>query len=101
MVTALDRSAPFYRELPEVGNRRNLLAIQTIVVTYLAAVRSLSKHPEPDLRVLMAEQARDRALQLLDKLASSGIYEDDSLADAAIRKARQVVEDYRDEGGKR
>ena len=76
-----------------VDQRRDLLAIQTIVITFIAAVRSLESRPsEPDLRILMIEQARDRALQLLDGLEKHLPYEADSVLDRGIREARQRIE---------
>jgi hypothetical protein len=79
-----------------VGNRRDLLAIQTIVITFIAAVRALQSHPaEPDLRTLMVEQARDRALQLLAALEQNLPYEQDSVLDRSIHEARQRIEAMR------
>ena len=76
-----------------MGDRRDLLAIQTIVITFIAAVRALESYPsEPDLRILMVEQARDRALQLLDALEKHLPYEAESMLERGIREARQRIE---------
>ena len=76
-----------------VSDRRDLLAIQTIVITFMAAARALASQPgDSDLRTLMVEQARDRALQLLDALETNLPYEEDSVLDRGIREARQRIE---------
>ena len=76
-----------------MGDRSDLLAVQTIVITFIAAARALESLPsEPDLRILMVEQARDRALQLLDGLEKNLPYEADSVLDRGIREARQRIE---------
>ena len=49
--------------------RRDLLAVQVVVVSFAAAVRSFSRLPDRDMGVILIEQARDRALQLLDATA--------------------------------
>ena len=76
-----------------MDQRRDLLAIQTIVITFIAAVKALESYPtESDFRILMVEQARDRALQLLDALEKNLPYEADSVLDRGIREARQRIE---------
>ena len=79
-----------------MGTRRDLLAIQTIVVTFAAAVRSIAKsQPDSDVRVLLAEQCRDRALQLLDAAEANIPYLPDSPLDHAIRDGRRRIENTR------
>ena len=75
-----------------MGGDRRLLAIQTVVVTFMAAMRSLSAQADPELRVLLAEGARERALQLLDSAAATIPHEEGSPLDLAIREARRKIE---------
>ena len=76
-----------------MNDRRNLLAVKTIAVTFAAALDSLARSPtDRDVRVLMAEQARDRALQLLDGITKVVPYEPDSPLDRAIREAQGRIE---------
>ena len=76
-----------------MSERRDLLAIQTIVITFIATMKALESYPrEPDVRILMVEQARDRALQLLDALEKKLPYERGSVLGRGIREARQRIE---------
>lgn len=76
-----------------VSERRDLLAIQTIVITFIAAVRALDSHlTDPEFRILMVEEARDRALLLLDALEKNLPYEQESMLDRAVREARRRIE---------
>lgn len=77
-----------------MGTRRDLLAIQTIVVSFVAALHSIAKmHADSDMRMLLAELARDRALQLLDTAEANVPYLPDSPLDRAIREARRRIEE--------
>ena len=78
--------------------RRDLLAVQVVVVTFAAAVRSFSRVPDRDMGVILIEQARDRALQLLDATAANLPYEPNSPLDDVVREARRRIESYAPEG---
>lgn len=76
-----------------VSERRDLLAIQTIVITFIAAVRALDAYAsEPDLRTMMVDHARARAVHLLDGVEKHLPYEADSVLDRSIRQARRRIE---------
>ena len=75
-----------------MGKRRDQLAIQLIVVTFVASLRGIAQTSDRDLRITMTEQARDRALQLLDAAARNMPYLPDSPLDRAIREARRRIE---------
>jgi hypothetical protein len=76
-----------------VARRRDLLAVQTIVITFVAALRAIARTPDRDRRVIMAEQARDRALTLLDAAERNIPYVVGSPLDRAIREARRRIEE--------
>jgi hypothetical protein len=69
-----------------------MLAIQTIVVTFVAAMRAIARGYDRDRSVILAEQARDRALQLLDAAERNMPYLPGSPLDRAVREARQRIE---------
>ena len=75
-----------------MGTRRQLLATQLIVVSFIAAIRSIARSHDPDLGVILAEQARDRALQLLDAAERNMPYLPDSPLERAVRAARHRIE---------
>ena len=75
-----------------MGTRRELLAIQLIVVSFMAALRAIARSEDRDLGVIFAEQARDRALQLLDAAERNMPYLPDSPLDRAVREARRRIE---------
>lgn len=69
------------------------LAIRTIVVTFLSSIDTISRLPaERDIRVLLGEGARDRALQFLAEAERRLPYEEGSYLDSAIRDARARIE---------
>jgi hypothetical protein len=73
--------------------RMNELAIRTILVTFLAAMDTISRLPaERGTRVVFAEGARNRALQLLAQAEHRLPYEEGSYLDAAIREARARIQ---------
>lgn len=74
--------------------RRDFLAVQVVVVSFSAAVRSFSRLPDRDMGVILIEQARDRALRLLDATAANLPYEPNSPLDHVVREARQRIESY-------
>ena len=76
-----------------MGKRFSELAVQTVLVTFLSALDTISRLPaERDIRVLLAEQARDRALHLLVQAERRLPYEDGSYLDIAVREARKRIE---------
>ena len=76
------------------ASQRDLLAVQIVVVTFAAAVRSFSTLPDRDMRVLLIEQARDRAVQLLDATAANLSYESNSPLDHLVREARRRIQSH-------
>ena len=74
--------------------RRDLLAVQVVVVTFAAAVRSFSRLPDRDMGAVLIEQARDRALHLLDATAANLPYEPNSPLDHAVGEARRRIESH-------
>ena len=72
--------------------RRDLLAVQVVVVTFAAAVRSVSQLPDRDMRLILIERARDRALHLLDATAANLPYQPNSPLDHVVREGRRRIE---------
>jgi hypothetical protein len=82
-----------------VGNRINELAIRTILVTFLSAIDTISRLPtERDVRVLLAEGARDRALQFLAQAERRVPYDPGSYLDSLIRESRTRIEQAQVQG---
>ena len=76
-----------------MDKRLNVLAVRTILVTFLSAMDTISRLPaERDMRVLWAEGARDRALEFLAQAERRLPYEEGSHLDTAIREARRRIE---------
>lgn len=77
-----------------MGNLRSQLAVRTILVTFVAAIDTISRLPaERDIRVLLAEGARDRALHFLEQAEAHLAYDEGSRLDDAIREARRRIEE--------
>ena len=77
-----------------MGTRRDLLAVQTIVVTFASAMHAIGMmdREDEDTRIILADRARHRALRLLDQTAARLPYVDGSALDIAIRRARERIE---------
>lgn len=76
-----------------MGRRRDELAVQAIVVTFLSALHTIGRtHEDRDMRVLLSEGARDRALAFLANLERTLPYIDDSHLDRLMRDARRRIE---------
>ena len=77
-----------------MGRRRDFLAVQVVIVSFAAAVRSFGTLPDRDMGMILIEQARDRALHLLDATAANLPYEPNSPLDHVVREARQRIESH-------
>lgn len=73
--------------------RRDLLAVQLIVVTYLAALRAFAPEPESDIRAATLHAARHRALTLLTAAEQNLSYIPGSPLDIALKDARRRIEE--------
>jgi hypothetical protein len=77
-----------------VGRRRDELAVQAILVTFLSALHTIGRiYDDRDMRVLVAEGARDRALAFLARLERDAPYVEGSYLDRAVKDARRRIED--------
>ena len=78
---------------PEMGDmRRDLLAIEVVVVTFLAALRAFALDPDPDVRRRLVERARATALSALDAAERNMSYLPDSPLDRALQEARRRIQ---------
>ncbi len=76
-----------------MARRREQLALRTIVVTFVAALHTISRMDlDRDMRMLLAEGARDRALEFLTAFERKVPYEPGSYLDEAVRDARRRIE---------
>jgi hypothetical protein len=77
-----------------VGRRRDELAVQAILVTFLSALHTIGRlYDDRDVRILLAEGARDRALALLTNFERNVRYVEGSYLDRAVNEARKRIED--------